>query len=530
MCGTNEPGVDEHLLRQIVQLVVKAAAEDSLDHRRTVQQALAALRQTARYLKPSLAPPVSLAVFGTTSAGKTSLINALVGGEPLIPTDADELSAGVLTLRHLSGRQTLLRVAGDDDVPWNRGHFHCTDPAEASLRIGAILYLYRSLRRRNSTMSAPHLELQLDLHGISRLVRFQGSPALSLVDLPGLLTVDDLENLPHISRATRECLPMVVVDYGNLHALEQLQALLKLLALQNRHMLQGGRPVVLLNKMDRVTSENRPVGHAITEVQRFCSTTLNLEVSVAPVSARLLQAGMALLERVERSGACGEQELQPTADLARHMISLHHISTRGHREDSIRFRSLINCAEDGEALPLEELHWFSRHLVNAGGGPALGQAIEREQTTLASSKPSPNLQLMVEQAVSELGMALSPAPETEAGLRRRQHGTVAALFQLLIEADGLVRSEEVSLAQKLLEDHWRRFGDAGPKPESPISSQFTDLKVEALLGDAANSPLPPDQARWVQNALGELMAVDRQVAVSEQELIRRVARLLSAEN
>src|SRR5262245_26176116 len=71
---------------------------------------------TARYALAN--PTVRIATVGTTSSGKSTLINALIG-RCLAPTEAGQMSAGLLTFRHGPGfKYTVKKTNG---AKWDTG-------------------------------------------------------------------------------------------------------------------------------------------------------------------------------------------------------------------------------------------------------------------------------------------------------------------------------------------------------------------------------------------------------------------------
>ncbi|MGK7939638.1 MAG: dynamin family protein [Crocosphaera sp.] len=69
-----------------------------------------------RLTKPSL----RVATFGTTSSGKSTIVNALIGRK-IAPMNTKEMSGGILTLQH--GGEPRLVIKNTPDAPWETGEW-----------------------------------------------------------------------------------------------------------------------------------------------------------------------------------------------------------------------------------------------------------------------------------------------------------------------------------------------------------------------------------------------------------------------
>ena len=84
-----------------------------------IQKRLEAFRRAYQESTYSLEnPSLSIAMIGTTSSGKSTIVNALIGRK-VAPMEAGEMSGGVLTLRHSNERK--LVVEETEAATWETG-------------------------------------------------------------------------------------------------------------------------------------------------------------------------------------------------------------------------------------------------------------------------------------------------------------------------------------------------------------------------------------------------------------------------
>ena len=65
-------------------------------------------------------PTLTLATTGTTSSGKSTLVNLLCGAD-IMPRMAGEMSAGIVTIKHASDGKRLLKIENTANAAWEGG-------------------------------------------------------------------------------------------------------------------------------------------------------------------------------------------------------------------------------------------------------------------------------------------------------------------------------------------------------------------------------------------------------------------------
>lgn len=234
-------------------------------------------------------PALTLATVGTTSSGKSTLLNALIGRR-LAPMDTHEMSAGLLEVHH--ARQWALEVCSGQATP--PATPEALDEASAHDMIRACMEGYHRARAEGEAPEIPHLRLSCPLfpmhpsHDFARALG--GEVRFVALDLPGLRTVDDQTHLEIIQSRVRRAFNLITLDYVTLFQREQRDVLLGELEQVVREL--GGKldtMLFIMNRVDLRTSQDSPLSESIAEAGRVITERLRPEqpVEVIPFSALL---------------------------------------------------------------------------------------------------------------------------------------------------------------------------------------------------------------------------------------------------
>jgi hypothetical protein len=93
----------------------------------------------ARLQKPSF----RIATIGTTSSGKSTIVNALIGRK-IAPTEAQEMSAGILRIRH--GERSKLVIHNTEGATWECGTWEDLRDEEIYSRLKLTMEAYHQER------------------------------------------------------------------------------------------------------------------------------------------------------------------------------------------------------------------------------------------------------------------------------------------------------------------------------------------------------------------------------------------------
>jgi GTPase SAR1 family protein len=199
-------------------------------------------------------PTLDIATVGTTSAGKSTFVNALLGLK-LAPMNADEMSAGLLEISH-SSHWSIRSIPHID----NMEQFNNPEIIYDFL----FKYMQEHIERRQSKRESslePHFVVQGpllpmdDSHDFS--ANLGGQVGFRIFDLPGLRTVNDQENFRIIKNHIKRSFTIVVINMIQLFAREQREQLIEELRDTVRDLGNDTSTIIFIaNQADRLTYED----------------------------------------------------------------------------------------------------------------------------------------------------------------------------------------------------------------------------------------------------------------------------------
>ncbi len=239
---------------------------------------------TQRLANPSLC----IATIGTTSSGKSTIVNALMGRR-IAPIANTEMSAGVLTLRHSQARQLIIEKT--PDAVWETGDWTDLGDEDFYNRIQVVMNGYHQARKKREYV-APQIKAYLPLFpACDRSI--SGLPEgieIEFLDLPGLKSVQDRTNLAIIQQQVGKAFSLVALDYMQVdeeHRQKLLGELKKVV-----EYLQGRTDsmIFILNRVDNRGADDLPLETQLETLKEEIKQVLNLPAlpDVIPFNARLL--------------------------------------------------------------------------------------------------------------------------------------------------------------------------------------------------------------------------------------------------
>ncbi|MFZ1025116.1 MAG: dynamin family protein [Limnoraphis robusta] len=256
----------------------------------TIQSQLDKFRQAHQEALRRLdSPNLSIATIGTTSSGKSTVVNALIGRE-VAPTEAQEMSAGVLTLRHSNERKLIIKAT--EGATWETGEWEGLSDEDLYNRIRNVMISYHQMREKQKICIAPQLTAIGPLFPVleQNLLGLPDGVGVELIDLPGLKSVQDADNLAVIQSQVNKAFCLVSLDYLQVddkhrkRLLEELKQVVQYLQGRTDSM------IFILNRVDQHGYGSIPLENRISKLQEEIKETLSLDVlpEILPFSARLL--------------------------------------------------------------------------------------------------------------------------------------------------------------------------------------------------------------------------------------------------
>ena len=241
-------------------------------------------------------PRIVFTTLGTTSAGKSTLVNVLCG-KSIAPVHSDETSAGELRVTHQDSDTYSCEIIPHHDKKNNVFAKEYTDPAQAYNAMYDEMCDYHKMApnaKRDSIAPIFNISTSIkigerkDCFGVPEFVNVE------LLDLPGLKNLGDQANIEVIQKRLRYSFPIVCLDYSEADDLKRA----KLISLLEGLLQDDGTAIFVLNKYDHKNSFDEIAN--ITKIERFqyeIKTILKLhEVpTIVPMSARVLQIAELLI-------------------------------------------------------------------------------------------------------------------------------------------------------------------------------------------------------------------------------------------
>ncbi len=231
-------------------------------------------------------PTLSIATVGTTSSGKSTIVNALTG-RTIAPMESEEMSAGVLRL--IPSETKSLEIA--KSAHWEYGTFSPITDKEAYTKIENIFERYyrfeKNITPPEITVTGP---LLWSKH--PELIGLPENVALEFIDLPGLKTLTDRKNMEVIKKHLSRSLCIIAMDYNDVdrarikRLLEEVKEIVKALNGNDKSLL------FLLNKVDNRAQTDKPLKKKIESLTNEIRSNLSLkedtEIEIIPFIARVL--------------------------------------------------------------------------------------------------------------------------------------------------------------------------------------------------------------------------------------------------
>ncbi|MBS1034962.1 dynamin family protein [Gluconobacter cerinus] len=198
-------------------------------------------------------PELILATTGTTSSGKSTLANFLIG-DSLLPSAVQEMSAGLVTVRHHDQRHTL-KIASTRGATWDTGEWDDLSAEELRARLEETMEQFRAAEKENPSIEAVHFEIDWPIRLAGEKVRF-GLPEgtrITILDLPGLKAMNDERNGPIIRKNITQALCLVAYNAEETDDRKQkelLNQVINQVTSWRKTSSVLGRMLFLLNRID----------------------------------------------------------------------------------------------------------------------------------------------------------------------------------------------------------------------------------------------------------------------------------------
>ncbi|MDZ8104973.1 MAG: dynamin family protein [Nostoc sp. DedQUE12a] len=216
-------------------------------------------------------PTLTLATTGTTSSGKSTLVNLLCGAE-IVPVAVSEMSAGAVTIEYSEKKSLIIHET--PGALWECGEWTGISDERIYQRLYDVMISYIDNREKQPNLACPQSTISYPFRLIkeSKLELPRGV-RVKIMDLPGLAYVGD-EGNANVIKQCREALCLVTYNSAETDK-EKVRSLLQEVVEQVKDL--GGSPARMLFVLNRIDvfradrnwpeTENRFVENAIRSIK-----------------------------------------------------------------------------------------------------------------------------------------------------------------------------------------------------------------------------------------------------------------------
>ncbi|MBD1214887.1 MAG: dynamin family protein [Dolichospermum circinale Clear-D4] len=216
-------------------------------------------------------PTLTLATTGTTSSGKSTLVNLLCGAE-IVPVAVSEMSAGAVTIEYSQEKSLIIHET--PGALWECGEWRCISDDKIYQRLYQAMISYIENRETQPNLACPQSTITYPFRLLKESqLQLPKATRVRILDLPGLAYVGDQGNA-NVIKQCREALCIVTYNSAETDS-QKVKSLLQEVVQQVKDL--GGSPARMLFALNRIDvfradrswpqSENRFVEKAIRDIK-----------------------------------------------------------------------------------------------------------------------------------------------------------------------------------------------------------------------------------------------------------------------
>ena len=216
-------------------------------------------------------PTLTLATTGTTSSGKSTLVNLLCGAE-IVPVAVSEMSAGAVTIEYSEEKSLIIHET--PGALWECGEWKNIGEEEIYQRLYQVMINYIESREKQANLACPQSTIFYPFRFYQEFRQeLPQSTKVKILDLPGLAYVGD-EGNANVIKQCREALCIVTYNSAETDS-QKVKSLLQEVVQQVKDL--GGSPARMLFTLNRIDvfradknwpeTENRFVEKAISDIK-----------------------------------------------------------------------------------------------------------------------------------------------------------------------------------------------------------------------------------------------------------------------
>jgi predicted GTPase len=216
-------------------------------------------------------PTLILATAGTTSSGKSTLVNLLCGAE-IVPVAVSEMSAGAVTIEY--SEETYLVIEETPGAAWECGTWQGINEEEIYQRLYEAMISYIDCRKEQPNLTCPQSVIGYPIRLLKQnILELTPGTKVRILDLPGLAYVGD-EGNANIIRQCREALCLVTYNSAETDP-QRVRSLLQEVVQQVKDL--RGSPARMLFVLNRIDVFRADRSWPESENRFVESTVLNIK-------------------------------------------------------------------------------------------------------------------------------------------------------------------------------------------------------------------------------------------------------------
>lgn len=142
---------------------------------------------------------LTLSVVGTTSGGKSTLVNFLCGAE-IIPSSVQEMSNGLVSVKHSELKSIYIKTT--NNALWDCGHWKNVTEEDIRVRLNQVMNAYLQAKQNGRfEVESPIVIVNYPLWIQTKVLQLPQEIKLEITDLPGLSSADNIDNLELLRRS-----------------------------------------------------------------------------------------------------------------------------------------------------------------------------------------------------------------------------------------------------------------------------------------------------------------------------------------
>ena len=321
-----------------------------------------------------LHPELSIAMVGTTSAGKSTIVNSFAGRR-IAPMEAKEMSAGVLEMTHSDC--ITMKIHKTENATWKDDYF---DNISDEVIYDKTKEIFEEYHKRAGKAAAPKISVTgpLEWQANKEILDLPENLNIKFVDLPGLKTLQDEKNLATIQEYLSKSFCIIAMDFNDVDnsrkqlLLNEVKDIVK--SMDNTEFL-----MFILNKVDCVKAGQTSVAELTEQLKGSIKETLSLnnDINIYPFVGQLYYGIQSAFEKNIQTGELLSCNLEKLKNIFSDCGSYFKQKQDSNEIPKKLVRAIEDIADGEEQLDMAMLRNFYDICCSISGAKTLFSELKR---------------------------------------------------------------------------------------------------------------------------------------------------------